>query len=189
MRATEVCSVVSVATVSRCIRSTALRNPDGARTLLEVPNLAPVASLGLALSADGRAVLGLDLGSLRAQRAGRRCCASPRPFEPELLLPLLEPLDRSLALVGVALGDGAVEDEAADPALVGRGFPGGATPADSAQVRVERRGGSALAPASPRSTPMVWWRRSVRTRWRAGSSPANAQSRPSSPSGSTKNVS
>ena len=46
-------------------------------------------------------VLSLGLGSLRAQR----------------LLPLLEPFDGSLALVGVSLRDGTVEDRDAAPGL------------------------------------------------------------------------
>ena len=69
------------------------------------------------------------------------------------------------------------------PGCLGRGDPG--RPAQLGVERAQARADAGVA----RSTPMVWWRRSLRTRGGAGSSPANSHSRASSPSGSRKKVS
>jgi hypothetical protein len=57
---------------------------------------------------------------------------------PELDLPLLEPLDGGLPLVGVALGDGAIEDETPHPAGVCGGASRGGHPCLAAQVAIQR---------------------------------------------------
>ena len=61
-----------------------------------------------------------------------------RELGPEVLLSLLEALDGSLALVGVTLGHGSVEDEATHSALVRRSFAWRSDTGRPTEIRVER---------------------------------------------------
>jgi len=93
---------------------------------LEVPDA--LAVLGLEVP-DALAVLGLG----------------PAPLLTQLLLALLETVDGSLALVGVPLGHGPVEDEPTHPSFVGRELLGQRCTGIAAQPGVERPQGGAGA--------------------------------------------
>ena len=103
--------------------------PAGQRFRAAVPPLLCGRPRELTLElADGGPVSSLGLGK----------------FGSELRLPLLEAFDGGLALVGVALGHGTVEDEATHPTLVGRSLTrrSDARPRGTGPRRARRRLGA-----------------------------------------------
>ena len=132
-------------------RESPCRGPCGpADNAGDGPGLHPATALvdaghGLAQRGEGGNRLALERGEPRPSDLGLEV-ADVVPMRllglgvagAELLLALLQPVDRRLALVGVALRDRAVEDQPAHAALVPGGVPGLGRARLAAQCCVER---------------------------------------------------